>query len=86
MLARNPRGRSYLVGGRITYADLSLFQAVEGLTYAFPLAMKRMRAPRVRELQQAVARRPRISAYLASERRIPFNVEGIFRHYPELDA
>ena len=86
VLARNPRGRSYLVGGRITYADLSLFQAVEGLTYAFPLAMKRMRAPRVRELQQAVARRPRISAYLASERRIPFNVEGIFRHYPELDA
>ena len=86
MLARNPRGSSYLVGGRITYADLSLFQVVEGLIYAFPLTMKGMKAPRVTELQQSVARRPRIRAYLASERRIPFNVEGIFRHHPELDA
>ena len=86
MLARNPRGSSYLVGGRITYADLSLFQVVEGLMYAFPFSMKRVKAPRVMELQQAVARRPRIRAYLASERRIPFNVEGIFRHYPELEA
>jgi glutathione S-transferase len=30
--------------------------------------------------------RPRITAYLASDRRIPFNESGIFRHYRELDA
>ena len=84
--ARNRPGR-YLVGGRLTYADLSLFQIVEGLRYAFPRAMARreFRYPRVIALRDRVAARPRIAAYLVSERRIPFNESGIFRHYPELD-
>lgn len=88
ILARNPRGDSWLVGGRLTYADLSLFQAVEGLSYAFPKAMKRQLAktPRVVALHDRIAERPRIRAYLASERRIPFNEGGIFRSYPELDG
>jgi glutathione S-transferase len=88
VLKRNPRGGAYLVGARITYADLSLFQAVEGLRYAFPAATKRASAkcPRVIALHDAVAARPRIAAYLASGRRIPFNEEGIFRRYPELDG
>ena len=87
VLARNPRGPKHLVGARLTYADLSLFQLVEGLGYAFPRAMKRAsrRAPEVMALRDRVASRPRIAAYLASPRRIPFNKEGIFRHYPELD-
>jgi glutathione S-transferase len=44
---------------------------------------------RYRELapfRNRVAGRPRISAYLASDRRQPFNTQGLFRHYPELDA
>ena len=36
--------------------------------------------------RERVAARPRIAAYLASPRRIPFNEDGIFRHYPELDV
>jgi glutathione S-transferase len=71
----------------VSYADLSLFQVVEGLRYAFPKAMKRAekKLPRVVALHDRVASRPRVAAYLASERRIPFNENGIFRHYPELD-
>jgi glutathione S-transferase len=88
VLERNPRGDRWLVGARPTYADLSLFQAVEGLSYAFPRAMQRQakRYPKVVALHDRVASRPRIEAYLASARRIPFNEEGIFRHYPELDG
>jgi len=87
VLAANPRGPTHLVGGRTTYADLSLFQVVAGLEYAFPKAMKRAgrRHPHVMRLHTRVAARPRIAAYLASARRIPFNQEGIFRHYEELD-
>ncbi len=88
VLARNKAGRGrHLLGGRLTYPDLSLFQMVEGLRYAFPNAMRRIEKKyrRVVALHDAVAARPRIAAYLASERRIPFNEDGIFRHYPELD-
>lgn len=83
------RARSgWLVGRSLTYADTSAFQVLSGLDYAFPRVMKRMRAkhPAIFALQERVAARPRIAAYLASGRRIPFNEEGIFRHYPELDA
>ncbi|MBR1124353.1 glutathione S-transferase [Bradyrhizobium lablabi] len=81
-------GGAYVTGRRVTYVDLSLFQIVEGLRYAFP---KRMAAfeediPRLVELRDRVAERPNIKAYLASERRIPFNEQGIFRCYKELDA
>ena len=81
-------GGTYLLGRRLTYADLSLFQIVEGLRYAFPQAMMRLekKIPRVVALHDSVANRPRIRAYLASERRIAFNQQGIFRHYKELDA
>ena len=87
VLERNPRGARYLVGGRLSYADLSLFQVVAGLDYAFPKAMARLarRHARVRQLHDSVAQRPRIRAYLASPRRLAFNEHGIFRHYPELD-
>ena len=87
VLARNPSGHAHLVGARMTYADLSLFQAVAGLQYAFPNAMARL-APRHRHvmaLHARVAARPRIAVYLASERRLPFNQLGIFRQYADLD-
>jgi glutathione S-transferase len=75
------------VGSGASYADLSLFQVVEGLRYAFPNAMRRheRRFGRLVAIRDAVAARPGVAAYLASERRIPFNEHGIFRHYPELD-
>jgi glutathione S-transferase len=86
VLERAPKG-GWLTGGARTYADLSLFQAVEGLRYAFPHAMARLepKLGRVIAVRDAVAERPNIAAYLASERRIPFSTEGIFRAYPELD-
>jgi glutathione S-transferase len=81
-------GGDHLVGRRMTYADLSAFQVVCGLRYAFPNAMDRMagRLPRLLALHDRVAARKNIAAYLASERRLPFNEHGIFRHYLELDA
>jgi len=87
-LDSNPAGRGrWLVGPRSCYADLSTFQVIAGLRYAFPRAMRRheRRFPRLEALHDAVAALPRIAAYLASDRRIPFNEHGIFRHYPELD-
>jgi glutathione S-transferase len=44
------------------------------------------KAPLVSALHAGVSRHKRLAAYLASERRLPFNQEGIFRHYPELDG
>ena len=74
-----------VVDERFSYVHLSLFQMVEGLRYAFPTARK-ARYPRLMRLHESVARRGRLAAYLASPRRIPFNQEGIFRRYAELDA
>jgi glutathione S-transferase len=81
-------GEGWLTGTGPTYADLSLFQVVEGLRYAFPNTMRRLEPdiPRVAAVRDQAAALPRISAYLASPRRIPFNQMGIFRQYPELDA
>lgn len=86
LLARS--GGRHLIGDVLTYADLSLFQLVDGLHYAFPKATAAALAdnPHLRALHEAVRMRPRISTYLASPRRIPFNEVGIFRHYPELDG
>lgn len=88
VLARNPKGSQHLVGARLSYADLSLFQLVEGLRYAFPKATRRAlkKTPLVLALHDRVAGQRRVSAYLRSERRIPFNEDGIFRRYPELDG
>jgi glutathione S-transferase len=81
-------GGSYVTGRRISYVDLSLFQIVEGLRYAFPRRMKgfEKNIPGLVALRDRVAVRPKIKAYLESERRIPFNEDGIFRHYKELDG
>jgi glutathione S-transferase len=81
-------GGDWLVGTSVSHADLSLFQALEGLAYAFPRGFARASeaTPRVLALRERVRARPRIAAYLASERRMAFNQEGIFRCYPELDA
>ena len=77
----------WMVGARLSYVDLSLFQVVAGLRYAFPHAMARLApaCPALIALHDRVALRPNIAHYLASKRRLPFGEEGIFRHYPELD-
>ena len=78
----------WLVGPECTYADLSLFQVIAGLRYAFPNALHvhEQSYPNVVALHDRVAARPNVGAYLDSDRRILFNQQGIFRHYLELDA
>jgi glutathione S-transferase len=87
ILKRHSKGGGYLLGKKISYVDLSLFQMIEGLRYAFPRAMARLepKHPLSIALHDRVAARRRLAAYLTSERRIPFNQDGIFRQYPELD-
>ena len=87
VLKENPAGDRHLAGKSLSYADLSMFQALAGLEYAFPRAVARMKSeyPKLNALRRRVMERPRVAAYLASPRRIPFNQLGIFRHYTELD-
>lgn len=87
ILRRKTKGSGYILGKAASYVDLSLFQMIEGLRYALPRTMKKLEPKYARtiELHDRVAARPRLAEYLASSRRIPFNQEGIFRHYPELD-
>lgn len=87
VLRRNTSRGGHAVGARLSYVDLSLFQLLEGLHYAFPRAMERLAPgyPALMALRERVAQRPNIAAYLSSKRRIPFNEDGIFRRYPELD-
>ncbi|VVE63423.1 glutathione S-transferase [Pandoraea captiosa] len=87
VLANNPHAGGWLSEGAMSYADLSLFQVIEGLRYAFPRAMSGFAKafPRCQAVHDAVASAPLVAAYLASPRRIPFNTTGIFRHYKELD-
>jgi glutathione S-transferase len=87
VLALNRARGPWLVGGRLTYADLSMAQVIAGLRYAFPRATRRAlrNRPRLCSLHDAVFDRPRIARYVASGRRLAFNNEDLFRHYPELD-
>jgi glutathione S-transferase len=87
ILASKRPGDRYLLGAKLTYADLSLFQVVAGLTYAFPktMAQAARKYRHIFALHARIQERPRIAAYLKSPRRIPFNEDGIFRHYPELE-
>jgi glutathione S-transferase len=81
-------GGGHVTGRRLSYVDLSMFQLVEGLRYAFPKRMKAFerKIPGLVDLHDRVAARPKIKAYLASDRRIPFNEDGIFRRYKALDG
>ncbi|HEX9145797.1 MAG TPA: glutathione S-transferase family protein [Candidatus Binatia bacterium] len=87
ILKRNSKGTEFIFGKKVSYVDLSLFQMIEGLRYAFPKTMARLEPqhPRLVALHDRVLARPRIAVYLSSPRRLPFNQQGIFRHYPELE-
>ena len=88
ILANNKSNSGWLIGNSLTYPDLSLFQIVEGLNYAFPKAFNNVADSYTNtlNLRDAVAARPNIAAYLKSDLRIKFNTMGVFRYYPELDA
>ena len=87
ILERAKGRHRHLIGASTSYVDLAMFQVLSGLEYAFPRALKKIAPslPRLLALKAEVAARPRLAAYLASERRLPFNEQGIFRRYPELD-
>jgi glutathione S-transferase len=87
VIERNPDGMDWMVGDETTYVDLSMFQVIEGMRYAFPRAMKRLepKYPRLVALHDRVANLSRIATYLASPRRLAFNEDGLFRRYEELD-
>jgi glutathione S-transferase len=87
MVLKKSKG-PFLLGRKATYVDLSIFQLIEGLRYAFPQAMKNIerKIPGLVAIRDKIAMRPGIKAYLSSSRRIAFNDMGIFRHYPELDG
>ena len=88
VLSAGGKRRRYMAGNTLSYADLSVFQLIAGLRYAFPKTMKRLEPdyPGLIGLDERIAARPNIAVYLASKRRIPFNQDGIFRYYPELDG
>ncbi|MGH7793793.1 MAG: glutathione S-transferase [Candidatus Binatia bacterium] len=87
ILKRNAKDAAFIFGKKPSYVDLSLFQMIEGLRYAFPRTMAQLERqyPRLITLHDRVMARPRIAAYLSSSRRLPFNESGIFRHYAELE-
>ena len=87
ILNNNPTKSKWLIGETLTYPDLSIFQIIEGLRYAFPNAFSEVEKhyPKIIALRDAISIQPNTAKYLASNRRIPFNNMGVFRHYPELD-
>ena len=87
VLQQNPHGNQYTIGEYLTYVDLSLFQLVDGLYYAFPRATAKFEEayPALAQLHDNVQNLPNIARYIDSDRRLTFNESGIFRHYPELD-
>jgi glutathione S-transferase len=87
ILKLNDKGGDFIFGEDVSYVDLSVFQMIEGLRYAFPKTMAQVESqyPKILTLHARVMARPRVAAYLASPRRLPFNEQGIFRHYPELE-
>jgi glutathione S-transferase len=84
--ALEENGGPYMLGDTWTHVDTSLFQLMEGLDYMFPNRMRELDYPRLELCRQAVMEIDGIEAYLASDRRLPFNEDGIFRYYPELDS
>lgn len=84
--ALEENGGPCMLGDRWTHVDTSLFQLLEGLDYMFPNRMRELDYPRLELCRQAVMEIEGIEQYLASDRRLPFNEDGIFRHYPELDS
>jgi glutathione S-transferase len=86
--AKTSGGGPWLYGGTFTYADIVLFQCIDGNLFAFPKTMAKLRADSkydgVFKLYEAVKEVPKIAAYLSGKRPYQYG-EGIWRHYPELE-
>ncbi|MCJ1328883.1 hypothetical protein MMC10_005560 [Thelotrema lepadinum] len=77
----------YLVGDKLTYADTTVWQVLDGLYFAFPkeIAAREKEYPLlIGSFYPKFKQEKGIKDYLASDRRLPYSM-GIFRHYPELD-
>ena len=88
VLKANDEGAGkFLVGGKLTYADTTLWQVLDGLKFAFPKELEArgkefptLFGPFYNSVKEASG----LKEYLASERRLPYS-QGVFRYYPELD-
>ncbi|KZM26017.1 Glutathione transferase [Ascochyta rabiei] len=77
----------YLVGGKLSYADTTLWHVLDGLLFAFPKEMKARKGEfelLFGTFYASVKEASGVKEYLASDRRKPFSM-CVFRHYPELD-
>ncbi|TAQ89053.1 hypothetical protein B7494_g2622 [Chlorociboria aeruginascens] len=91
VLENEERGSGlWLLGDIFTYADLVLFQCLDGTNYSFPKAIKQARETgkydKVFKLYEDVKARPNIAQYLASNRRQKEQDWGIYRHYDDNDV
>ncbi len=84
--ALEEHGGPFVLGESWTHVDTSLFQLMEGLDYMFPNRMRELDYPRLELCRSAVTEIEGVEQYLASDRRLDFNEDGIFRYYPELDS
>ncbi|SMY24333.1 unnamed protein product [Zymoseptoria tritici ST99CH_1A5] len=76
----------YLVGERVTTADVTVWQVLDGLQFAFPkeMAVRRKEFEALFKWYEGFKEEKGLKAYLGSERRLPYS-QGVFRYYPELD-
>ena len=76
------KGGEWLYGGKLTYADLVLFHTVDGVSFAFPKALEKMKKSGeydgVFNLIERIRSRDNIKKYLESDRRQKYS-KGIYR-------
>ncbi|QIW96113.1 hypothetical protein AMS68_001631 [Peltaster fructicola] len=80
-------GGKFLIGGRLSIADTTVWQVLDGAYFAFPneMAARKAEYPELLDtFYNSVKQEPHLKQYLASGRRRAYGM-GVFRHYPELD-
>lgn len=86
--ALNAHDGPFVTGEKWSHVDTSLYQLLRGLKYAFPQSMdeRKDEYPGLHACRDAIGKLQNIVSYAASDRALPFNEDGIFRRYPELDG
>lgn len=76
-----------MFGAKVSVVDLSLFQLLKGVEYAFPKAYGSLEGgyPLLMQCRAAVGQLEKVKEYEESGRCQSFNKNGIFRYYAELD-
>jgi len=80
-------GGRYMVGNKLSYADTTLWQVLDGLHFAFPKEMKARAKDyplMFTKFYPEMKEEKGLKEYLASDKRLEFSM-GLFRNYPELD-